>query len=53
MQVLRILWRIGIKALLNGSLDREAARQRNREAVLEEFARPLDARQANGAASDA
>jgi hypothetical protein len=44
---------IGIKAVLNGSLGREAARERNRDAVLEELARRLDARKAKGAASDA
>jgi hypothetical protein len=53
MQVIRVLLRIGIKALLDGTLGREAARQRNCDAVLEEIARKLDARKANGAASDA
>jgi hypothetical protein len=53
MQVIRVLLPIGIKALLDGSLGREAARERNRAAVLEEIARKLDARKANGATSDA
>jgi hypothetical protein len=43
MQVIRILWRIGIKALLDGKLGREAARERNRAAVLEELGRKLRA----------
>ena len=34
MQVICILLPIGIKALLNGSLDREAARERTRHAAL-------------------
>jgi len=37
MQVMRILWRICIKAVLDGSLDRELARERNRAAVLDEL----------------
>jgi hypothetical protein len=37
MQVMRILWRIGIKAMLDGTLAREAARERNRAAVLDEL----------------
>ena len=37
MQVMRILWRICIKAVLDGSLDREIARERNRATVLEEL----------------
>jgi hypothetical protein len=39
MQVIRVLLPIGIKAVLNGSLGREAARERNRDAVLEKLAR--------------
>jgi hypothetical protein len=46
MQVMRVLLPIGIKAALDGSLDRELARERNRTAVLEELDREL------GAASD-
>ena len=41
MQVMRVLLPIGIKALLDGSLDREAQRERNRAAVLEELAHDL------------
>ena len=33
---------IGIKALLDGKLGREAARERDRDSVLEELARRLD-----------
>ena len=43
MQVMRVLLPIGIKAVLDGSLDREAARERNRAAVLEALARDLGA----------
>jgi hypothetical protein len=39
MQVIRLLLPIGIKALLDGQLGRDAARERNRPAVLEELAR--------------
>jgi hypothetical protein len=39
MQVIRVLLPIGIKALLDGSFGREAARERNRAAVLEELDR--------------
>ena len=42
-QVTRVLLSIGIKALLDGSLDREAARDRNRAVVLEKLARDLSA----------
>ena len=44
MQVMRILWRICIKAVLDGSLDRELARERNRAAVLEELNRKVGAK---------
>jgi hypothetical protein len=37
MQVMRILLPIGIKAVLDGSLDRDLARERNRAAMLEEL----------------
>ena len=37
MQVMRTLWRIGIKTVLDGSLDREIARERNRAAALQEL----------------
>jgi hypothetical protein len=43
MQVMRVLLPIGIKAVLDGSLDRELARERNRTAVLEALARDLGA----------
>ena len=42
-QVMRVLLSIGIKAALDGSLDRELERDRTRAAVLEEFARQLGA----------
>jgi len=42
-QVTRVLLSIGIKALLDGSLDREAARERDRAAVIEELERKLSA----------
>jgi hypothetical protein len=42
MQVMRVLLPIGIKAALDGSLDREAARERNRTSVLNELARRFD-----------
>ena len=41
MQVMRILLPIGIKAALDGSLDRDLARERRRAAVLEQLARDL------------
>jgi hypothetical protein len=37
MQVMRVLLPIGIKAALDGSLDRELARERNRAMVFEEL----------------
>jgi hypothetical protein len=43
MQVMRVLLPIGIKAVLDGNLDREAARERDRAAVLEALARDLRA----------
>src|SRR6516164_1966848 len=36
-QVMRVLLPIGIKAALNGSLDRDLARERNRAAALDEL----------------
>lgn len=36
-QVWRVVFMIGIKSLLDGKLGREAARERNRAAVLEEL----------------
>jgi hypothetical protein len=41
-QVMRVLLPIGIKATLDGSLDREAARERNHAAVLDDLARRFD-----------
>ena len=43
-QVMRVLWSIGIKAMLDGTLAREAARERNRAAVLEELNRKFGAK---------
>jgi hypothetical protein len=43
LQVMRILLPIGIKAMLDGSLDRDLARERSRAAVLEELDRKLGA----------
>jgi hypothetical protein len=45
MQVLRVILRIGIKALLDGTLGRDAARERDRQRVLAELA--LDLRSAD------
>jgi DNA-binding transcriptional MerR regulator len=42
MQVMRIVFAMGTKALLDVRLGREAARERNRDAVLNELARRLD-----------
>ena len=41
MQVMRVLLPIGIKAALDGSLDREIKRDRNRTALLDDLARRL------------
>ena len=43
-QVMRVLWSIGIKAMLDGTLAREAARDCNRAAVLEELNRMFGAK---------
>ena len=40
-QVMRVLLSIGIKAALDGTLDRELARERSRAAVLDELDRQL------------
>jgi hypothetical protein len=37
MQVMRILLRIGLKAMLDGALSREAARKRDKERMLGEL----------------
>jgi hypothetical protein len=39
MQVMRILLRIGVKAVLDGTLAREAPRERHRQHIIEELAR--------------
>ena len=41
---MRVLLSIGIKAALDGSLDRERERERNRAAALEELKRELGAK---------
>jgi hypothetical protein len=43
IQVIRVLLSLGIKALLDGSLGREADRERSRAPVLEELDRKLRA----------
>jgi hypothetical protein len=48
MQVIRVLLPIGVKALLDGSLDREAARERNSAVVLERIDAAFRARQRSG-----
>ena len=44
MQVMRILLPIGIKAMLDGSLDRDLTRERNRAAALDELHHKLGAK---------
>jgi hypothetical protein len=39
LQVMRIIFAIGVKALLDGRLGREAARERDRQRILAEMAR--------------
>ena len=39
MQVMRVLLRTGVKAVLDGRLAREAARERERERTLSEMTR--------------
>jgi len=41
MQVMRILLPIGIKAVLDGSLERDLARERDRQRLLDELSRKL------------
>ena len=41
LQVIRLIFAIGVKALLDGRLGREAARDRDRERVLAELVRAL------------
>jgi hypothetical protein len=42
MQVMRILLRIGLKAMLDGTLGREAIRERDRERVLAALIRQFE-----------
>ena len=54
MQVWRVVFVVGTKALLDGKLGREAARERSHAAVLKKLARRLGGRsQPDGAAPDA
>jgi hypothetical protein len=39
MQVIRVLLKIGLKAVLDGTLDREAALERDRDRILSEMTR--------------
>ena len=50
MQVMRVLLPIGIKAVLDGSLDRDLARERNRTAVLDELGRKFETKGGSGLA---
>jgi hypothetical protein len=45
-QVWRIVFMIGVKALLGGKIGHEAACERNRDAVLEELTRQLGEKEA-------
>jgi hypothetical protein len=44
MQVIRVLLRIGIKAMLDGTLGREAARERTRDAELARLSEAINTR---------
>ena len=48
MQVTRVVFAIGVKALLDGRLRRAAARERNRDAALERIEAALNARTRRG-----
>ena len=50
-QVMRIFLSIGVKAILNGTLDREVARERDRQGLLEELDRKLRQRAEQTAAA--
>ena len=50
MQVMRVLLPIGIKAALDGSLDRELARERDRAVVLDELGRKFGTKGGGGLA---
>jgi hypothetical protein len=52
MQVWRVVFMIGVKALLDGTLRREAARERNRKTIVEDLALQLKA-QSDGTAPEA
>ena len=43
LQVMRILFHIGVKAMLQGKLDREAARERGRQEAIERFRKAMAA----------
>ena len=49
MQVMRVVFTICIKAALEGRIGREAARERDRERILEELARGFEERAARNA----
>jgi hypothetical protein len=51
LQVHRILWRIGIKAMMRGKLGRELARERSRREAAEAFERFVKEREAAEAAA--
>ena len=54
MQVWRVVFMIGVKALLDGKLGRDAALERDRESILDELLRDLKShRQPDGAVADA
>jgi hypothetical protein len=52
MQVWRVVFMIGAKAWLNGTLGREADRERDRDRVLEALSPGLRARLRDGAARE-
>ena len=52
MQVSHIVFMIGVKALLDGKLDRQAARERDRQLVLERLSPGLRAGLRGGAAPE-
>ena len=52
MQVTRVVFAIGVKALLDGSLGRAAARERNCDAALERIEAALNARTRGGDSDD-
>jgi hypothetical protein len=42
-QVMRILWRIGVRAMVQGKLDRKLARERGRQEAIEHFRKAMAA----------